>query len=106
MLQAANRGYTTATDLADNMVKNLKITFRESYKITSKIVNLAEKLNLSLEELKLDQVQKEKNEGNFKLEFNKLWIHGLVHLFGHDHKKDKDYNIMKNVEKRFLSYLN
>ena len=57
MLQAANRGYTTATDLADNMVKNLKITFRESYKITSKIVNLAEKLNLSLEELKLDQVR-------------------------------------------------
>ena len=57
MLQAANRGYTTATDLADNMVKNLKITFRESYKITSKIVNLAEKLNLSLEELKLDQIK-------------------------------------------------
>ena len=57
MLQAANRGYTTATDLADHMVKNLKITFRESYKITSKIVNLAEKLNLSLEELKLDQVR-------------------------------------------------
>ena len=57
MLQAANKGYTTATDLADNMVKNLKITFRESYKITSKIVNLAEKLNLSLEELKLDQVR-------------------------------------------------
>ena len=31
MLEAANKGYTTATDLADNMVKNLKITFRESY---------------------------------------------------------------------------
>ena len=39
------------------MVKNLKITFRESYKITSKIVNLAEKLNLSLEDLNLDQVR-------------------------------------------------
>ena len=57
MLQAANKGYTTATDLADAMVKNLRITFRESYKITSKIVNLAEKLNLSLDELKLDQVR-------------------------------------------------
>ncbi len=53
----------------------------------------------------LDQVQKDKVENNFKLEFNKLWIHGLVHLFGHDHKKDKDYNIMKNIEKKFLSYL-
>ena len=58
MLQAANNGYTTATDLADNMVKNLKITFRESYKITSKIVNLAEKLNLSLEDLNLDQIKR------------------------------------------------
>ena len=27
MFKAANKGYTTATDLADNMVKNLKITF-------------------------------------------------------------------------------
>ncbi len=57
MLEAANKGYTTATDLADSMVKDLKITFRDSYKITSKIVNLAEKLNLSLEDLSLNQVQ-------------------------------------------------
>ena len=57
MLEAANKGYTTSTDLADAMVKNLKITFRESYKITSKIINLAEKLNLSLDDLNLDQVK-------------------------------------------------
>ena len=49
--------FITATDLADSIVKNLNITFRESYKITSKIVNLAEKLNLSLEDLNLDQVR-------------------------------------------------
>ena len=42
---------------------------------------------------------------NFNLEFNKLWIHGLVHLFGYDHKKDKDFNKMTKVEKQFLSYL-
>ena len=57
MFESANKGYTTATDLADNMVKNLKITFRESYKITSKIVNLAEKLNLPLDDLDLNQVK-------------------------------------------------
>ena len=28
----------------------------------------------------------------FKSHFNVLWIHGLVHLFGHDHKKEKDFN--------------
>ena len=27
----------------------------------------------------------------FKSEFNSLWVHGLVHLFGYDHKKKKDF---------------
>ena len=49
---------------------------------------------------------KHKNPQNFKLEFNKLWIHGLVHLFGYDHKKDKDFFNMLKIEKRFLSYIN
>ena len=57
MLSAANVGYTTATDLADNIVKNLNITFREAYKITSKIVNFAERTNLSFEELNLEQIK-------------------------------------------------
>ena len=34
--------------------------------------------------------------------FNILWIHGLLHLFGHDHKKDKDYKIMFSFEKKFF----
>ena len=42
---------------------------------------------------------------SFKNEFNKLWIHGLTHLFGYDHKKDKDFYKMKNVERKFLSFL-
>ena len=36
MLKAARKGYTTATDLADNIVKNLNVSFRDSYNITSK----------------------------------------------------------------------
>ena len=73
MLKAATKGYTTATDLADAMVRNLKITFRESYKITSKIVNLAEKLNLSLEDLNLDHVKSiDKRLNNEILEQAKL----------------------------------
>ena len=42
----------------------------------------------------------------FISEFNKLWIHGLVHLFGYDHKKDKEYYKMIKIEKRFLSTIN
>ena len=73
MLNAASKGYTTATDLADGMVKNLNITFRESYKITSKIVNLAEKLNLPLEDLNVDQVKNiDKRLNNEILEKTKI----------------------------------
>ena len=35
----------------------------------------------------LNKIKNKKNIKDFKLEFNKLWIHGLIHLFGHDHKK-------------------
>ena len=53
----------------------------------------------------LSKIKYKKNIKNFRLEFNKLWVHGLVHLFGHDHKKDKDFIEMLKVEKKFLSYL-
>jgi len=73
MLNAANVGYTTATDLADNIVKNLNITFREAYKITSKIVNFAERTNLSFEELNLEQIRNiDKRLNREILELSKL----------------------------------
>ena len=49
---------------------------------------------------------KKKEKIDFRLQFNKLWIHGLVHLFGYQHSKDKDYYKMLKIEKDFLSYLN
>ncbi len=48
---------------------------------------------------------KDKNLKNSRLEFNRLWIHGLVHLLGYDHKKKKDFYKMLEIEKKFLSYL-
>ena len=41
----------------------------------------------------------------FKSEFNSLWVHGLVHLFGYDKKKKKDFKKMSLVEKNFLKYI-
>ena len=49
---------------------------------------------------------KEKKLKNFKKELNNLWIHGLVHLFGHDHKKEKDFFAMKRIEKKYSSFIN
>ena len=41
MLLALKKGYPTATDLADYLVTNLNIPFRDAHEITGKIVLLA-----------------------------------------------------------------
>jgi len=58
MLQMAGGGYSTATDLADWLVKNLKIPFRDAHHITGSIVKIAENKGLDLHELKLSEMQK------------------------------------------------
>jgi probable rRNA maturation factor len=49
-----------------------------------------------------------KDKNNFKFfqsNFDKLWIHGLTHLFGHDHKKEKDFKKMHRIETVYLNYI-
>ena len=55
--------------------------------------------------INLSKIRKRNNKKNFHEELNKLWIHGLVHLFGHQHKKNKDFYIMNKVEKKYLEYI-
>ena len=64
MLSLANEGYTTATDFADYLVQNNKISFREAYKISAKLVNYSEKKKKKLNELTFDEVKKMKNDLN------------------------------------------
>ena len=56
--------------------------------------------------INLNEIKEKKKLKNFKTEFNNLWIHGLVHLFGHDHKKEKDFLEMKEIEKKYSSFIN
>ena len=58
MLDLANSGYITATDLADYLVKNHSISFRKAYQKTAAIVNLAEKRKKNLNELTLEEFKK------------------------------------------------
>ena len=46
------------------------------------------------------------NKNNFFLEFDKVWIHGLLHLIGYNHIKNKDYFKMNKIEKRILNSIN
>ena len=34
-----------------------------------------------------------------------MWIHGYLHLLGYDHKKVKDYKVMKKMEDKILKIL-
>ena len=58
MLELAEEGYLTATDLADYMVRELNYPFRKAYQITTNIVNYAEREKIKLNELSLKDLQK------------------------------------------------
>ena len=58
MRAAAGRGYSTATDLADWLVRELKMPFRDAHHVTGSIVKAAEDKGVDLEALSLNDMQK------------------------------------------------
>jgi argininosuccinate lyase len=58
MLELANSGYITATDLADYLVKNHNMSFRKAYHVTATVVNYAEKKKKKLNELTFNELNK------------------------------------------------
>jgi len=57
MERACKKGHLSATDLADYMVKNLNMPFRDAYHLVGNIVNEAEKLNKDISELSFEELQ-------------------------------------------------
>jgi len=53
MKKAAGAGYSTATDLADWLVRTLSLPFREAHHVTGRAVALAEEKKVGLEKLSL-----------------------------------------------------
>ena len=58
MYELANKGFITATDLADYFVKELNYPFRKAYNITAKIVNYCEKKNKTFTKLTIAELRK------------------------------------------------
>jgi len=54
---AAGAGFSTATDLADWLVRALNLPFREAHHVTGSLVKLAEDAGLDLPDLTLEQMQ-------------------------------------------------
>jgi argininosuccinate lyase len=57
MKVAAGEGYATATDLADWLVRTLKMPFREAHHVTGRIVSKASEGGLALHKVPLAEMQ-------------------------------------------------
>ena len=70
MLELSKVGFTTATDLADYIVREFNFPFRKAYQVTSKIVNYAELKNKTLDQLnikELKNIESKLNEDTLKV---------------------------------------
>ena len=48
-------------------------------------------------------INKRSKNSNFFLEFDKMWIHGYLHLLGYNHNKKRDFEKMKKIEELILN---
>ena len=83
----------------------LSFPFYEKNKLNNKIKKEKE-IYLGDIIINLSKIKNKNNKTKFQEELNKLWVHGLVHLFGHKHKKNQDFNTMDKIEKKYLEYIN
>ena len=98
MLELANVGYITATDLADFLVKKHSMSFRKAYQKTAAIVNLAEKNKKNLNELTM----KELNKIEPKLTNDVLKVFDLKNSV--NSKKSYGGTSFDNIKKMILKY--
>ena len=49
-------------------------------------------------------INKRSIKSNFFIEFDKMWIHGYLHLLGYNHKKLKNFQKMNKKENLILNY--
>tara|TARA_B100001758_G_C17980485_1_gene387869 strand:+ start:161 stop:601 length:441 start_codon:yes stop_codon:yes gene_type:complete len=56
--------------------------------------------------LSFEIINKRSKVSTFNIEFDKMWIHGYLHLTGFDHKKFKDFKKMTKKESLIFNYLN
>ena len=87
-------------------IKLLNKKFRKKNKITDILsfpfdnlnkLKKFKKKNIYLGDIVINYYKIDKK--NFKENFDKLWIHGFLHLLGYKHKKNDDYYKMNQLEK-------
>ena len=93
----------------DKEMKNLNYKFRKKNKTTDVLsfpIKIKNKKILYVGDIAISyEIIKERSKKtNFSLEFDKVWIHGYLHLIGYDHKKLNEFKKMLKKEKLILRY--
>ena len=103
----------------DNEVKKLNKKFRKKNKTTDilsfpfhekKILNTLlkerkHKIYLGDVMINLNKMTSKIKDKNFLFNFDKIWIHGLVHLLGYRHKSNRDFSMMTKLENKLINFL-
>ena len=106
-----NKSKSCTVFLTNNKtMKELNKKFRNKNKPTDVLSfpfnnKIKHKKNIYLGDIAISYeiVNKRSKNLNFFLEFDKMWVHGYLHLLGHDHKKKKDSKKMKKIENLILN---
>ena len=92
IIKKLNKKFRKKNKETDVLSFPIKSHFNKSYKgdiaICYEIINLRSK------------------KTNFNIEFDKMWIHGFLHLLGYNHVKLKDYKQMLRREQDILKRVN
>ena len=93
----------------DKQMKYLNLKFRKKNKTTDVLsfpIKIKEKRRLYIGDIAISYeiIKKRSKKTNFFVEFDKMWIHGYLHLIGFDHKKLSDFKKMFRKEKLILKY--
>ena len=94
-------------------IKKLNRKFRKKNKPTDVLsfpffsanqINLEKRKNFYIGDIAISYefIESYSKRNNFINEFDKAWVHGLLHLVGYDHIKNKDFFKMNKIEKRIL----
>ena len=96
--------------LANNKkMKNLNFKFRKKNEITDVLsfpIKIKNKSKIYVGDIAVsfEIIKHRSKKTNFFLEFDKMWIHGYLHLIGFDHKRLNDFSKMLRKEKLILKY--
>ena len=90
-------------------MKKLNFKFRKKNKTTDVLsfpIKIKNKNSLYVGDIAISYeiIKNRSKETNFFIEFDKMWIHGYLHLIGYDHKSLNDFNKMLRKEKLILKY--